>query len=111
MLSLTLSGLSLPTLHLPLKGLSTTFGSAPGSQKLFGLNSTNIGAARPVWSTRRPWPPSAPTRASRERNIILLEDGFNGFNDFSCQAPGGVPVWAAARGLVLERVSRISDSL
>ena len=45
MLSLTLSGLSLPTLQLPLKGLSTTFGSAPASQKLFGLNSTNIGAA------------------------------------------------------------------
>ena len=42
MLSLTLSGLSLPTLQLPLKGLSTTFGSAPASQKLFGLNSTNI---------------------------------------------------------------------
>ena len=47
MLSLTLSGLSLPTLQLPLKGLSTTFGSAPASQKLFGLNSTNIGAAHP----------------------------------------------------------------
>ena len=46
MLSLTLSGLSLPTLQLPLKGLSTTFGSAPASQKLFGLNSTNIGAPR-----------------------------------------------------------------
>ena len=44
MLSLTLTGLSLPTLHLPLKGLSTTFGSAPASQKLFGLNSTNIGS-------------------------------------------------------------------
>ena len=44
MLSLTLSGLSLPTLQLPLKGLSTTFGSAPASQKLFGLNSTNIGS-------------------------------------------------------------------
>ena len=50
MLSLTLSGLSLPTLQLPLKGLSTTFGSAPASQKLFGLNSTNIGAARPPTS-------------------------------------------------------------
>ena len=29
-------------MQLPLKGLSTTFGGAPASQKLFGLNSTNI---------------------------------------------------------------------
>ena len=42
MLSLTLSGLSLPTLQLPLKGLSTTFGSAPASQKLFGLNAGGV---------------------------------------------------------------------
>ena len=64
MLSLTLSGLSLPTLQLPLKGLSTTFGSAPASQKLFGLNSTNIGAAHPPTSRsragRRAPPPTRP---------------------------------------------------
>jgi hypothetical protein len=26
--------------------------------------------------------------------------GFNGFNDFSCQAPVSIPLWAAIRGLV-----------
>ena len=33
--------------------------------------------------------------------------GFNGFNDFSCQAPVSIPVWAAIRGLVLGGVGLV----
>ena len=55
MLYLTLApALAAPTkfykasVHHPIKGLPSTFNvaDAPASQKLFGLNSTNIGAVR-----------------------------------------------------------------
>ena len=55
---LTLTAFAAPTkfykasVHHPIKGLPSTFNvaAAPASQKLFGLNSTNIGAAHPPTS-------------------------------------------------------------
>ena len=38
-----------------------------------------------------------PSTSTFERNMV---DGFNGFNDFSRQAPVSIPLWAATRGLV-----------
>ena len=38
-----------------------------------------------------------PSTSTFERNMV---DGFNGFNDFSRQAPVSIPPWAATRGLV-----------
>ena len=55
---------------------------------------------------RRRARPAGGATSGQQRRVtreVLSLDGFNGFNDFSRQAPVSIPAWAATRGLVFGR--------